>query len=557
VKRWISIGAVAALLTGCAAPQVATRPAPPPASAPIEVQILAFNDFHGNLETPASVEITGSDGVARSVTTGGVAHLAAALAARRHSPSITVSAGDLIGASPFTSAAFLDEPTIEAMNLVGLDLNAVGNHEFDKGARELWRLQAGGCATFTMRKPCRLEPFTGAKFRFLAANVRTADGVTLFAPTAIRQFGPVRIGFIGMTLKGTENLVAPSAIAGLTFTDEAATANALVPQLREQGADTIVLLIHQGGRTPAFTDGQGCGGLSGDILPILDKLDPAIATVISGHTHYAYICQRGGRLLTSAGKYGYLFSDVRLDFDLSTHRLIAQHATNLITGSGAEDPALKALVARYAAAAAPEANRVVGHLAGPTPRDDTGGESPVANLVADALHDAARAPAKGGAQFALVNGSGVRAALIPAADGRVTYGQIFSDKPFGNSVVTKTLTGAHLKALLEQQFRAPSYAPSFRPALLIPSAGLSYSYDLSRPAGSRITAIRLNGRSVVPSARYRVATNNYLASGGDGYSVLAGATNAVESGTDIDAMAAWLAKGQRAPAVGRTRNLTP
>ena len=275
-----------ALLTGCVAPPHKVMVAPP-AVPPIEVQILAINDFHGNIVTPPPVEVTGADGTKRMLTSGGVARLAAALAGRRTSASITVSAGDLIGASPLVSAAFLDEPTVAAMNLVGLDLNAVGNHEFDKGPRELWRMQAGGCGKFTALRPCRIEPFAGAKFRFLAANVRTADGVTLFAPTAIRQFGPLKIGFIGMTLKGTGKLVSPASSAGLTFDDEAATANALVPPLKAQGADTIVLLIHQGGRTPAFSEGQGCDGLSGDILPILDKLDPAIATVVSGHTHYA------------------------------------------------------------------------------------------------------------------------------------------------------------------------------------------------------------------------------------------------------------------------------
>ena len=165
--------------------------------------------------------------------------------------------------------------------------------------------------------PCRLEPFAGARFDYLAANVVRADGTTIFPPTAIRQVGPIRIGFIGMTLKDTGILVTPAGVAGLHFADEAATANALVPELKAQGADAIVLLIHQGGKVPDTYDRQGCDGLSGDILPILDKLDPAIPTVVSGHTHRAYACEldRGGagRLLTSAGKYGYFVTDLRLD----------------------------------------------------------------------------------------------------------------------------------------------------------------------------------------------------------------------------------------------------
>ena len=543
-----------ALLSGCAAPRLATRPPTRPA-APIEVQILAFNDFHGNIVPPPTIEVTAPDGSKHMLASGGVARLAAALKAGRkgHPYTVTVSAGDLIGASPLVSGAFLDEPTIDAMNLVGLDLNAVGNHEFDKGPRELWRMQGGGCAKFTTLTPCRLEPFTGAKFRFLAANVRTGEGVTLFAPTALRQFGSVRIGFIGMTLKGTGNLVSPASVEGLTFADEVATANALVPELKAAGADTIVLLIHQGGRTPAFTTGRGCDGLSGEIIPIVDRLDPAITTVVSGHTHYAYICQRGGKLLTSAGKYGYFFSDLRLRFNSSTHSLISQSATNFVTGTGAEDPAVRALVDRYVAAAAPVANRVIGHLSGPAPRDEKDRESPATNLNADAFLDAGRSA---GAKLALVNATGVRVALIPAADGSITYGQAFAMMPFTNHVVVKSLTGTQLKTLLEQQFQASSYPAGAAPSLLVPSAGFGFDYDLVHPVGSRIVAIRLNNRTISPTARYRVAVNNYLANGGDGFSVLTQGTNAVDAGLDIDALAGWLAKGQRVPAIGRVRNLT-
>jgi 5'-nucleotidase len=266
-----------------------------------------------------------------------------------------VSAGDTIGASPLISANYLDEPTIDAMNLLGLEFNSVGNHEFDRGGDELKRMQTGGCAKFTRRTPCAVEPFAGARFRYLAANVVQADGSTIFPATGLKRFnttaGPITVGFIGMTLKGTEHLVTPSGVKGLGFKDEAETANSLVPQLKAQGADAIVLLIHQGGRLPSFTRGDGCDGLYGEILPILSKLDPEITTVISGHTHWAYVCRGtpqvgAGRLLTSAGKYGYFATDLRLDFDPATHRLVGQDAHNLIVGNGeyGENAAEKALV---------------------------------------------------------------------------------------------------------------------------------------------------------------------------------------------------------------------
>src|SRR3982750_1247178 len=392
---------------------------------------------------------------------------------------------DTISASPVSLVYFLDEPTIEAMNLMGLQLASVGNHEFDKGSAELLRMQKGGCAKYTTRVPCRLEPFKGAKFEYLAANVLREDGSTIFPATAVRQIGPVKIGFIGMTLKQTGTLVTPAGVAGLHFVDEAATANALVPTLRAAGADTIVLLIHQGGKTPETYKLDDCDGLSGDILPILDQLDPAIATIVSGHTHNAYACEidRGGahRLLTSAGKYGYFVTDIRLAFDPSTHRLLAEHAQNVpMIGNGAGDPRIAGLVKRYTDAAAPAASRVVGHLSGPARKADTEGESPASNLIADAQLAATKAPKRGHADLSFINSSGVRTDLIPLPNGNVTYGQIFALQPFGNNLVVKTLTGAQLKALLEQQFKVENSVAKIA-SLLVPSANFRFTYDLAKP----------------------------------------------------------------------------
>src|SRR5690242_10138492 len=270
--------AAAFLAAGCAAvPE--SRPVQP--SSVVEVQILALNDFHGNLDrSEAPVRFEMAHGQFASARLGGAAIMGAELKKMRsrHRYSITVAAGDLIGASPLTSAYFLDEPTVDAMNMMGLEIASVGNHEFDKGSAELLRMQNGGCTKYTARIPCRLEPFKGARFQYLAANVLKADGSTIFPATAIRQVGPVKIGFIGMTLKQTGILVTPAGVAGLRFADEAKTANALVPQLKAAGADAIVLLIHQGGKTPETYKVQDCDGLSGDILPIVDRLDPAIET---------------------------------------------------------------------------------------------------------------------------------------------------------------------------------------------------------------------------------------------------------------------------------------
>ena len=550
-----------ALLAACTG---TPPPAAPVVQAPIEVQILAFNDFHGNLETPVAVEVAEADGSKRKIVTGGAANLAGALAQARtaHPYSVTVSAGDTIGATPLISAHYLDEPTITAMNALGLEFNAVGNHEFDKGGDELRRMQAGGCARFTRRQPCAVEPFGGARFRYLAANVLASDGRTFFPATGLKTFGTGRdaitVGFIGMTLKETGNLVTPSGVKGLSFADEAATANALVPALKARGADAIVLLIHQGGKTKAFTTGNGCDGLDGGIVPILEKLDPAITTVVSGHTHWAYVCPggaAGGRLLTSAGKNGYFFTDIRLSFDRATHRLIGQRAANEVVGNGERGTELgvKALVDRYAAAIAPVASRVIGRLSAPAPRDDDDWESPAADLIADAMLAAAAAPETGGAQLALVNATGVRVSL-PAGD--IRYSEAFAMMPFGNNLVVMTLTGAHLKAVLEQQFAGAARA-SGKPAALAPSRGFTYSLDLKRPAGDRVVAMALDRQPLDPAACYRVVVNNYMASGGDGLTGFTAGTEITDTGIiDLDSLVAWVARGQAPPKPDRVRVVT-
>ncbi|HZC37582.1 MAG TPA: bifunctional metallophosphatase/5'-nucleotidase [Sphingomicrobium sp.] len=531
----------------------------------VEVQILAINDFHGNLETPPErVKIARGDGTTLDARVGGAAQLAAALKRARlgHPATITVAAGDLIGASPLTSAYFLDEPTIDAMNLLGLSVASVGNHEFDKGSRELLRMQRGGCAKYTARVACRLEPFKGARFEYLAANVLKADGSSLFPATAVRQVGPVKIGFIGMTLKDTGNIVTPTGVAGLHFADEAATANALVPRLKAAGANAIVLLIHQGGKVPETYVEQGCTGLTGDILPILDRLDPSIVTILSGHTHNAYACalDRGSahRLLTSAGKYGYLYTDLRLSFDASTHRLLSETAVNVpVTGTAGADAKVAALVQRYAQAVAPAAARVVGHLAAPLMTSETERESPVADLIADAQFAASKAAKYGGADLSFINSGGVRTNLVPRADASVTYAQIFALEPFGNTLVVKTLTGGQLQSLLEQQFRTAAGVPQLVPSILIPSANFRFAYDLTRPTGQRIVSMTLNGKPIDPNGRYRVTVNNFLASGGDGYSLLAQGTQPADAGLDLDALEAWLATNPARPAGGRISDATP
>ncbi len=571
--------AAVALLASCA-----STPEPP---GTVTIKIVAFNDLHGNLQPPRlSITAPGPAGTTVAVPAGGAAYMASAIQSlKAQNPhTAVVSAGDMIGASPLVSALFLDEPTIEVVNAIKIDFNAVGNHEFDKGSQELLRMQKGGCEKYTLREPCLLnKSFPGANFGYLAANVFKADGSTLFPATGIKEFtGPgyrIKVGFIGMALRGTPGVVTPAGVAGLRFADEAATANALVPQLKAQGADAIVVVVHEGGMTTGGYNDKACPGLAGDIIPILDKLDAAVDVVVSGHTHRSYICDYSrvnpGKpfLLTSAGLYGTLLTDIALTIDVRRKRVAGISANNVIVQSEGfmnaagvavnitplypsfqKDAVVEKIISLYAAAAEPLAQRVVGSLSASIVRATSPSlESPLGNLIADSQLAATRAPERGGAQIAFMNPGGVRAdLLVPAGGGPVTYSQLFSVQPFGNSLVVKSMTGAQIKTLLEQQFKNIA-----SPRVLFCSVGFSYSYDLKRAAGSRVSDMRLAGVAISQATLYRVAMNSYLASGGDDFSAFAEGGDALGGELDVDALETFLKTrpGLRPPAVDRITKL--
>ena len=553
--------ALSLALSACAGP-LATRGSAPPVS----VTIIAINDFHGALEPPKlSVTAPGSNGAAIAVPAGGAAWLASAVdSIRARNPnSVMVSAGDLISASQIASSIYLDEPAIGVMDRMGLEFNAVGNHEFDSGRAELLRKQRGGCAQFTARKPCQVEAFPGARFRFLSASTFTETGATLFPATGLKHFGrgrsKVTLGLIGLTLKGTSSLVSPDGIKGLTFGDEADAINAAVPRLKAAGADAIAVLIHQGGRTGGAPDPSGCNALDGEILPILARLDASVDIVISGHTHAAYVCDYGAidpsrpLLLTSAGSLGQLVSEITLTIDPAMNRVTGRRAVNHIvqspgytTGRGtvagtSQFPQFEpradiaAYVKRYTDAARGFAERRIGWLAGPAarpPGQEANSGGPLGNLIADAHLAATR---KAGAQIALTNPFGIRAPLNPAADGALTFGDIYRVQPFGNVLMTQTMTGAELKAALEQGLNGAGPEQ-----ILAGSAGFVWGFDRSRPAGMRVVSLELDGQPIRPDADYRVTTNSFLASGGDGFTAFTRQRSAVTGMPDIDALGAWL-----------------
>jgi 5'-nucleotidase len=542
---------------------------PPAVSLTEDIQILAVNDFHGNLEVPPGEQrFVSAEGEEARAQLGGAARLAATLAALRagRANSVTVAAGDPIGASPLVSAYYLDEPAVMALNRAGLEIAAVGNHEFDKGVGELRRMQDGGCnggRPVGARQPCRLDdPFEGADFTYLAANVVGPDGQTLFPASVVRRFGNVEVGFVGMTLKDTGILTSPGGTAGYSFADEAETANAEAARLRATGADTVVLLIHQGVDVEPALNVSGCPDVDGPLLPILERLDPQIRLVVSGHTHQAYACELPAsdgtpRLLTGAGRYGAFVTEISLTVDPRSDAVTGLAAVNRpVVAAAGEQSEVAGLVERYSGDIAGQAARIVGRIEGPLGAAPGAFYRPFDHIVADAQLAATRAPDAGGAQFALMNAGGVRAAFAPAADGSVTFGQVFALQPFGNTLSVLELTGADLIAGLEEALAraAPGAA---RNALLIPSHNLHYEFDLSRPPGSRLLSITLDGRPLDPTATYRAAANNFIASGGDGFAFLTRARPVGGGGSDLDALIAYIAGGIAAPEGMRVIDRTP
>jgi 5'-nucleotidase len=537
MRHWLCQILAAAVLA------IALDPASPAMAqaTPVSLRILAINDFHGNLRPPAGgIRIADPADKAKKITVaaGGAEHMATLVRQLRqdHNNAIFVAAGDLIGASPFLSAMFHDEPTVEALSMMGLEVAAVGNHEFDEGKDELLRIQNGGChPTDGCQGP---HPFAGAKFHYLAASTfEKATGKTIFPAYEIRKFDGIPVAFIGLTLKGTPTVVSPVGVAGLEFRDEADTVNALVPELKARGVEAIVVLIHEGG-FPAG-DYNECPGISGPIVDIVKKFDKAVDVVISGHTHQAYVCEIDGRLVTSGDKYGTIVTAIDLKLDPKTRDVISASADNVIVRTAAypSDPDQTALLQSYDTFAAPIADRHAGSVTetlSRTPND--AGESPLGDIVADAQLAATRTEANGAAVIAFNNPGGVRTDIAKKPDGTVSYADVFASQPFRNQLVTLTLSGAQIKNMLEQQWLDPN-----RPRILQVSKGFNYTWDAARPYGERVVADRmsLNGRRVEPAQTYRVTVNNYLAVGGDGFTVLKDGTAAQFGVYDADALDAY------------------
>jgi 5'-nucleotidase len=529
------------------------------------VNIIALNDFHGNIDMPdisngGSVTVSDpANPAGTKVPTGGAAYLATLVKQIKatNPNNIMVGAGDIMGASPFTGMLTHQESTVDVMNAIGLEVTAVGNHEFDQGKTELLRMQNGGCypsGTIGTDTCLNGGTFSGAKYKYLAANVvDTSTNKTLFDPTYIKKFGNLSVGFIGLTFKDTPTAVLGSGVAGLSFLDEATTINNYAAELKSKGVSAVVVLIHQGGQTLATSvNDKTCPSLSGEILNIVDTLSSDVAVVISGHTHQEYICTRNNKLLTSTGFYGQTLTNIELK--LKGTSVVSASANNIpvindnldsnkkafTLPSGmvalSKDSVVDAIITTYNNAVTSIKNMVVGSVSADIKRAllsnttrDEGAEGAMGDVVADFIMAGVS-----GADFALTNPGGVRADLIQKAGG-VTYSDLIAVAPYNNDLVTVELTGAQIVRLLEQQWEAANCAAKANTPggangcgrMLQPSKELSYTWDRSQTAGAasgtgarvNVSSIQVNGQALDLTKTYRIATVSFLGQGGDNFTV--------------------------------------
>jgi 5'-nucleotidase len=562
-----------ALTTGAVGAETTTTKVARAKANTFDLQILSFNDFHGHLEATDSPVSSLPDACGEEAEpgctppVGGIEYLAGHvrdLRAEQPERTLTVAAGDLIGGSTFLSGLFQDQPSIEAMNELELDVSSVGNHEFDEGTAELKRMIKGGChpemGCFKDLDGKDIE-YGGTDFPYLGANVvKKSDGKPFLRSRWVKEIKGKKIGFIGMTLEGTPLLVNPAGIDTVEFKDEVATARKNVKVLNRQGVKAIVVLVHEGGFQSAGI--SGCADASGPIMDIADRMPAAVDAIISGHTHNPYICkvadpQGKKRLVTSAASFGQVLTEMHLKINRRTGEVARgkSWAKNiLVTRDVKKVRSQSNLLAFWKSLSDVRGDEVVG-----TVKEDITGDSntcrceetPMADLLADAILWGTEAPETGGADLALMNVGGVRAELLmePSGDeaaGEVTYREAYNVAPFGNLLTTMNLSGQQLYDLLNQQYQPG--VEGRRPMLALGvSEGVTYQWEWTgtQPAantqpgagttGGRVVpgSLKIDGVAVDGDAIYRVATLNFLANGGDGFTVFTEGTDQKGGAEDL------------------------
>ena len=535
---WV-LGAVL-VLAGCAS-------APLPV-ATTEISIFSINDFHGHIQpkspTPLMPRLPDpKTGEIKPQAAGGAAYLATVLnGLRAKQPnSVFVAAGDLMGASPQLSSLLADEPTLSALSAMGLDASSLGNHDLDAGLSELLRKSRGECAP----TGCVWPEFKGAAFPYLAVNMLDAEtGKTVLPTHKIVTVGGIKVALVGAVTKDTPKVIVAKAIRGLKFIDEADAMNALIPKLRAEGAQLLVAIMHEGALTegPANDPSYACEGLRGRGVDVAQRLDPAYGIIVSGHTHNAYTCKINGRLLVQAGSFGGWITESRLKVT-ATGQVIDAQAVNypVLQSTNTPSPAFVALVQRAAELTNAVRNRPINTLTRGAVRNPVApyGDSTLGNLITDA--QLAYAKKRGVADVAMINSGGIRADLTVEPGKPVTLSDLFAIQPFNNELVVMTLTGAQLRDVVMRQLPKTTAPRRFAQV----SNGFRFVWSQAADGSSTLDSLTLDGQPLVDTKDYRVVVNNFMAEGGDDYSVFRQGRDKVNLGVDIDALVEWIAENPK------------
>lgn len=541
-----------------------------PTSVP--VQLVSITDFHGYLRPPSPADggtIAGPDGKPQVV--GGAAYLATHLKTIRTGKqnSIFFATGDSFAGWPFEVDAHADEPTIEVMNALGVEFDAVGNHELDMSKSFLVdHMAKGKCFGTVGVDSCFTDStgrrFHGADFSFQSANIVDATGRTIVAPYTIRWVRDhgraYPVGFIGLTVPDTP-VGSTSYQPDLKALDPLESANAAAAELTRRGVKAIVLNMHDGG-TDASPTYDNCVNPSGPAIELARKVTPQIDAIVTGHWHAAFNCgiadpAGNPRPVVEAANHGRLINEINLQLDRRTGEVLRDKTTSTnhaVTRDVTPDARIQRIVDYWTAAGARKYAEPVATITGDFTRTaNAAGESTFADLAADVHLWTARqnGPADLGiiAAKPAVGSTALRGDLLVAnsnkpgdADGRVLLGESWEAYGYGNPVLTVSLTGESLDAALEQQWQTqPNGTVKFAP--LAVSGNVAYSYDASRPVGDRVDPadVKIDGVALAPGKTYRVAVLAYTVIGGDGYTAFkAGYSDPVRNNTDHETFAAYL-----------------
>ncbi|MFD0826990.1 bifunctional 2',3'-cyclic-nucleotide 2'-phosphodiesterase/3'-nucleotidase [Neobacillus sp. M.A.Huq-85] len=487
----------------------------------VHVQLLGINDYHGQLDTWRSIK--DKDGKIVDYS-GGIEWLAGYLEQREATNpanTLKIQAGDLVGASPPVSALLQDEPTIRFMNELGFDVGTIGNHEFDEGVAEMKRLINGGSNPKTEKYEEKYGKFTGSTMDYVVANV--VDKTTkepILPPYTVKEVDGVKIGFIGVVTTETPTIVTPKGVEGVEFTDEVTAVNKYAQELTAKGIKTIVVLAHDPGTSN--TDGSNA---TGKVVDMAKAIAPSVDVIYGAHDHKYLNTTVNGKLLVQSWSYGTAFSDIDLTIDPITQDIVNEKAevVDTLHSKITPDAHIKAELDGYQEDIKPITGQVVGETADAISNTaNESGESALGNLIADGMK------ATTGTDFGFMNSGGIR---NPLPKGTITWGDLFKVQPFGNDLVTMTITGVQVRTLLNQQFQAP---PSYNKIMAI--SGLRYTWSDKLPYGQKVLDIYLpNGSKIDPAGEYTITVNNFMADGGDGFTILKSGKNRVTDKVDLDA----------------------